>query len=82
MSTLAICALSCNTVAGFMAGFHPIFLTGIGLAAAFNAWQVWKLDIKNHALCDRLLVVSYKYGVLIFLGYLLGAYFYAKHRKN
>lgn len=82
MGILAACSISFHALAGFAARIHPIFLSGLGLATLFNAWQVWKLDVKNHALCDRLLCLSYIYGVIVFLSYLLGAYFYCKWKKN
>ena len=82
MSALGAGAVLLNTLAGFNAGLNPSFLAFIGMGALFKAWQVKTLNIKNAPICDMLLNVSYKYGLLVFIGYLVGALLGKKYNKK
>ena len=79
--TLVGITISMNTLAGFIAGLHPVFLPILGIGAAHLVWQAWKLNPKNGPLCDHMLNISYRYGVFVLLAYIAGVYF-AKKKKN
>lgn len=74
MSGLALTTVAMHTAAGFLAGLNPAFLSLMGVGGAHLAWQTWKLDVKNGPLCDHLLNISYRYGLILFFAYALGIY--------
>jgi 4-hydroxybenzoate polyprenyltransferase len=78
---LAATTVSLHALAGYMAGLHPAFFGVMGIGAAHLAWQTWKLDPKNAPLCDHLLNISYRYGTILVLAYIVGVYF-AKSKKK
>ncbi len=81
-ATLTGTAIGLHTLAGYMAGLHPIFLPILAAGASHQAWIAWKLDPKNAPLCDHLLNISYRYGVFVLLAYIAGAYFADGKKKK
>jgi len=72
----------CHTLAGYIAGLHPIFLPIMGVGAAHLIYQAVKLDPKNKPLCDHLLNIAYRYGVYMVFAYIAGVYFAKKNKKK
>ena len=75
MSTLAIGTVTGHAIAGIMAGLHPCFGVGVGVGAAYLAYQTIKLEPTNQPLCDHLLNKAYRYGIIILCAYAFGLYF-------
>jgi 4-hydroxybenzoate polyprenyltransferase len=53
-------------VAGFIAGGALVFALGLAAFAAHLAWQVWRLDIDDSALCLRVFKSNRDAGLLLF----------------
>ena len=79
---LAATALGLHTYCGFLAGLHPSFFLFSAAGGCFLGWQVYKLDPYNAPLCDHLLNISYKYGFIILLGYIVGLFFAEKKKDE
>lgn len=60
---------------GMMAGGGVIFLLGIAAFAVHLAWQVWRIDVDDPALCLRLFKSNRDAGLLLFAAMLLDAVF-------
>lgn len=58
---------------GLMAGGGVIFLLGITAFALHLAWQVWRIDIDDPALCLRLFKSNRGAGIILFTAMLLDA---------
>jgi 4-hydroxybenzoate polyprenyltransferase len=61
--------------AGLMAGGRAIFVVGMVAFAAQLAWQVWRIDIDDPALCLRLFKSNRDAGLVLFGAMLLDAAF-------
>jgi len=82
-SCLAGSALSLHTLAGIMAGCHPIFLAGMLGGASFLGWQIRAFDASKPALIDGLMLKVYLYGVIAWVSFMVGVYFAkAKDKKK
>ncbi|MGE3148530.1 MAG: 4-hydroxybenzoate octaprenyltransferase [Pseudorhodoplanes sp.] len=62
-------------LAGVAAGAGFFFLTGLCAFATHLAWQTWRLDIDDPALCLRLFKSNRDAGLILFAGLLLDAAF-------
>jgi 4-hydroxybenzoate polyprenyltransferase len=60
---------------GLMAGGSVIFLLGIAAFAVHLAWQVWRIDVDDPALCLRLFKSNRDAGLLLIAAMLLDAAF-------
>jgi len=58
---------------GLMAGGGIVFLLGIAAFAMHLAWQVWRIDVEDPALCLRLFKSNRDAGLLLFVATLLDA---------
>jgi 4-hydroxybenzoate polyprenyltransferase len=58
---------------GLMAGGGIVFLLGIAAFAMHLAWQVWRIDVEDPALCLRLFKSNRDAGLLLFAAMLLDA---------
>ena len=56
--------------AGYFADLSSLTLAGLTLACLHLAWQIWKLDIHDPALCLRLFKSNRLFGVLILIVFL------------
>jgi 4-hydroxybenzoate polyprenyltransferase len=61
-------------IAGWRAGGGPIFAAGLAAFALHLAWQVWRLDISDPALCLRLFKSNRDAGLILFAGMIMDAY--------
>jgi 4-hydroxybenzoate polyprenyltransferase len=61
-------------IAGWRAGGGPIFAAGLAAFALHLAWQVWRLDISDPALCLRLFKSNRVAGLILFAGMIMDAY--------
>ena len=59
--------------AGLMAGGGPIFAAGLIAFAIHLAWQVWRLDIDDPALCLRVFKSNRDAGLILFGAMLIDA---------
>lgn len=66
-ATIAVLAL-----AGWLAGLSAAFGVALALPAALLAWQVWRIDIDDPALCLRLFRANREVGLAVALAILLG----------
>ena len=64
--------LALVATAGLRAGLGPAFLVGLLLPAGHFAWQWWRIDIHDPALCLRLFRSNRDAGLLIALALLIG----------
>jgi 4-hydroxybenzoate polyprenyltransferase len=55
-----------------LAGLSAPFYAGLLLPAALLAWQVWRIDIDDPALCLRLFRANREVGLAVALAILLG----------
>jgi 4-hydroxybenzoate polyprenyltransferase len=62
-------------IAGALAHAGALFALGLALFAAHLAWQVWRLDTSDPALCLRLFKSNRDAGLILFAGMLLDAAF-------
>ena len=60
-------------VSGWLAGGGMIFAAGLAAFALHLAWQVWRLDISDSALCLRLFKSNRDAGLILFAGMILDA---------
>jgi 4-hydroxybenzoate polyprenyltransferase len=60
-------------LAGWTAGGNFIFMLGLAAFAAHLAWQVWRIDINDAALCLALFKSNRDAGLILFAGLVLGA---------
>ena len=60
-------------LAGWLAGAGFIFALGLAAFAAHLAWQVWRLDVSDPALCLRLFKSNRDAGLILFAGMILDA---------
>lgn len=60
-------------IAGWLAGGGLVFALGLGAFALHLAWQVWRLDIADPALCLRLFKSNRDAGLILFAGMILDA---------
>jgi 4-hydroxybenzoate polyprenyltransferase len=60
-------------LAGWLAGAGLIFALGLAAFAAHLAWQVWRLDIGDPALCLRLFKSNRDAGLILFAGMIADA---------
>ena len=60
-------------LAGWLAGAGFIFVLGLAAFAAHLAWQVWRLDVSDPALCLRLFKSNRDAGLILFAGMILDA---------
>ena len=70
--TLAVVLIG---LAGWSAGAGWIFAIGLGAFAAHLAWQVWRLDIDDPALCLALFKSNRDAGLILFAALVLDAIF-------
>jgi 4-hydroxybenzoate polyprenyltransferase len=68
----AVALIACS---GLMAGGGGVFLLGIAAFAVHLAWQVWRIDVEDPALCLRLFKSNRDAGLLLFAAMLLDAVF-------
>jgi 4-hydroxybenzoate polyprenyltransferase len=66
-------AVSLIGVAGFLADGSAVFGVGLALFAAHLAWQVWRLDVNDPALCLALFKSNRDAGLLLFAAMLIDA---------
>ncbi len=59
-------------LAGWLAGLSAAFFVALALPAALLAWQVWRLDIDDPALCLRLFRGNREVGLAVALAILIG----------
>ncbi len=72
---LALCyglMLATLALAGWLGGSGPWFWPALALPAALLAWQVWRLDIHDPALCLRLFKANREVGLAVALAFLAG----------
>jgi 4-hydroxybenzoate polyprenyltransferase len=72
---LALCyglMLASLALAGWLGGSGPWFWPALALPAALLAWQVWRLDIHDPALCLRLFKANREVGLAVALAFLAG----------
>ena len=72
---LALCyglMLATLALAGWLAGSGAWFWPALALPAALLAWQVWRLDIHDPALCLRLFKANREVGLAVALAFLAG----------
>ncbi|HWV51897.1 4-hydroxybenzoate octaprenyltransferase [Pseudorhodoplanes sp.] len=62
-------------IAGWLAAGGLIFAVGLAAFALHLAWQVWRLDIGDPALCLRLFKSNRDAGLILFAGMILDAAF-------
>jgi 4-hydroxybenzoate polyprenyltransferase len=67
-------ALVLITAAALLAGASVFALTALALAAAHAAWQCWRFDGADSALCLALFKSNRAFGLLVLGGLLLDAY--------
>jgi 4-hydroxybenzoate polyprenyltransferase len=60
-------------IAGWLAGGGVIFALGLAAFTLHLAWQVWRLDIADPALCLRLFKSNRDAGLILFAGMILDA---------
>ena len=60
-------------LAGHTAGAGIVFAVGLAAFAAHLAWQVWRIDIADPALCLRLFKSNRDAGLILFAGLILDA---------
>ena len=60
-------------LAGWTAGAGMVFALGLAAFAAHLAWQVWRVDIEDPALCLALFKSNRDAGLILFAGLVLDA---------
>jgi 4-hydroxybenzoate polyprenyl transferase len=73
-STLAASTVLLHTLTGVMAGLHPAYFGGMACGASFLTWQILKFDPNNPAMCDKIMLKVYWYGMIVWLSLMLGVY--------
>lgn len=58
-------------IAGSLAGLHSIFFGGVALAAMHLAWQIWRLDVDDGAMCLARFRSNRDFGAIVFAAILI-----------
>lgn len=67
-------AIVCFTAAGVQAGLGHLYLLGMAAASAHLVWQIARIDIDDPADCLAKFRSNRDFGLIVFLGILLGQY--------
>jgi len=58
-------------ITGAMAGLNPVFYAGVALAALHLAWQVWRIDVDDGAMCLARFRSNRDFGAIVFAAVLV-----------
>ncbi len=66
-------AIALFGIAGTLAGLHPYFFVGLGVAFLHLMWQAWRVDIDNPEDCLNKFRSNKWFGWIVFVGIVVGS---------